>query len=140
MPIFEKCNILAASFISEKFSQRAPDDHVMIRVFIAGALSPKLMEQKDSELESLALADLNKYLTLKGKPIVTKIVRWRHSMPQYKIGHAQLVDGIEKRVRELRGLFLAGNAYHGVGIPDCIHSGELAAQAVLESLEVSVFR
>src|SRR5262249_45298553 len=124
----------AASFISEKFANRAPEGMVMIRVFIGGALMPQLLEKADQDLVQLALADLQKYLKLKGAPVKTWVKRWPYSMQQYHLGHAKRVDQIEQQVRELGGLALAGNCYRGVGIPDCVKSGEVAAKAVLESL------
>jgi oxygen-dependent protoporphyrinogen oxidase len=135
VPESEGGNILAASFISKKFVDRAPQGMVMVRVFIGGALQPGLLEKKDEELIGMALTDLRKYVALKGEPVKTWVRRWPKSMPQYHLGHARRVAQIDEMVRELGGLVLAGNCLHGVGIADCVRSGELAAQSVLESLK-----
>lgn len=135
VPASEGSNILAGSFISKKFDNRAPQNMVMVRVFIGGALQADLLEKADEELIGVALADLRKYIALKGEPLKTWIRRWPKSMPQYHLGHAQRVAQIDEMVRELGGLALAGNCLYGVGIADCVKSGEVAAENVLESLE-----
>jgi protoporphyrinogen/coproporphyrinogen III oxidase len=135
VPVSEGGNILAASFISEKFANRAPEGMAVVRVFVGGALMGQLLQRDDRELEGLALSDLQKYLNIKGGPVKSWIQRWPKSMPQYQLGHAQRVAQIEQQVRELDGLALAGNCYHGVGIPDCVESGEVAAKIVVDSLD-----
>ena len=68
---------------------------------------------------------------LRGQPIFSETIRWREAMPQYHVGHVELVDRIDDRVAQLPNLELAGNAYRGVGIPFCVHSGEQAAEKLL---------
>jgi oxygen-dependent protoporphyrinogen oxidase len=70
----------------------------------------------------------------RGEPLLVDIARWPASMPQYHVGHTALVAAIEAAAARHRGLALAGSAYHGVGIPHCIHNGEQAAEAVLAAL------
>jgi oxygen-dependent protoporphyrinogen oxidase len=53
-------------------------------------------------------------------------------MPQYAVGHLERVAQIEQEVNKLTGLALAGNAYSGAGIPDCIRSGEKAAESLID--------
>ena len=80
------------------------------------------------------LQDLRDLLGISGAPLYGSVSRHPHSMPQYHVGHQQRVAHLEAMASQVPGLFLAGNAYHGVGIPDCIHSGEGAAQAMLTQL------
>ena len=74
--------------------------------------------------------DLSELLGIKGKPLFTQMAKWERSMPQYEVGHLERVERIESEVKQLRGLALAGNAYRGAGIPDCIRSGETAAETL----------
>ena len=128
VPHVENRRIVAASFASLKFPGRAPDDHVLIRVFIGGALQPELAELPDAELRQLALEELADLLGITGQPVMTDIARWPRAMPQYHVGHLDRVARIEQLAASHPGLALAGNAYHGVGIPQCITSGERAAE------------
>ena len=130
VPAIEKRQILAASFASNKFTGRAPEDQVLIRVFIGGASQPELAELSDERLRAIAVTELSELLGISGEPLSVGIVRWPRSMPQYHVGHKVLVERIEALAAQAPGLALAGNAYHGVGVPNCIHSGEQAAEAV----------
>ena len=130
VPRIEQRPIIAASFASEKFPGRAPQGEVLIRAFIGGALAPALAELPADELQRIAHQELASLMHVSGLPLWSEVVRWRASMPQYHVGHLQRVAQIESRVAQLHGLELAGNAYHGVGIPQCIHSGETAAERV----------
>ena len=131
VPQCEGRKVLAASFSHVKFSGRAPQDLALIRVFLGGALQPQLLDLADHELEQIARAELNELIGAQGEPIASQSVRWRQAMPQYHVGHLELVDKIEQTVATLPGLELAGNAYRGVGIPFCIRSGEQAAERLL---------
>lgn len=135
VPRIEQRPIIAASFASEKFPGRAPDDFVTIRVFVGGALRPELIDRPDDEICDLVHSQLAELLGMNGQPAWIDIARWPRSMPQYHVGHLQRVSQIEARVAVMPGLALAGNAYHGVGIPQCVRSGELAAERVAEWME-----
>ncbi len=130
VPKVERRQILAGSFASEKFPGRAPEDEVLIRVFIGGALAPELANLPTADLNRIAQEELRELMQISGEPLWTEVTSWPASMPQYHVGHLQRVAQIETRVATFRGLELAGNAYHGVGIPQCIHSGEAAAGRV----------
>jgi protoporphyrinogen/coproporphyrinogen III oxidase len=134
VPSIERRAILAASYSSAKFEGRAPDDHVLIRVFLGGAERPDQLELDDARLTDLATAELSALLGTRGDPEWTRVVRWPRSMPQYHVGHVELVKRIEQLAAQWPTLALAGNAYHGVGVPNCIHSGEEAAERVLAAL------
>ena len=134
VPAVENRRILAGSFSSVKFSGRAPADRVLVRVFIGGACQSELADLKDEQLERLAVEELRSLLDIRGAPLFRDIARWPGSMPQYHLGHCQLVAQIEAEAAEWPALELAGNAYHGVGIPNCIHSGQTAAERVRAAL------
>jgi oxygen-dependent protoporphyrinogen oxidase len=126
----EKRDIVAASFSTVKFPGRASDDTVLVRVFLGGSQRPELVELADSELVRIAGDELSRILKITGTAMMTDVTKWREKMPQYHVGHVQLVDAIEERVNRIPGIALAGNGYRGVGIPWCVRSGDLAARKV----------
>ena len=134
VPTVEGMDIVAASFSSIKFPNRAPDDQLLVRVFLGGALRPEMVEFSDSQLEEISARDLTQLIGLQGKPTPIDVVRWREKMPQYHVGHVQKVTSIEANLQNHQGLELAGNAYHGVGIPQCVRSGQQAATRLAELL------
>jgi oxygen-dependent protoporphyrinogen oxidase len=73
-------------------------------------------------------------MCINAEPLFAKVFRWEKSLPQYSVGHETKIKRIEERLSVNPGLFLAGSAYHGIGISDCIKSGEKAALAALKSL------
>jgi oxygen-dependent protoporphyrinogen oxidase len=131
VPAIEKSPILALSFSSQKYAHRAPEGKALLRAFVGGARCPEMAEMPDDELVPQVLAELDGLLGIRGEPIYRTISHWPRTMPQYHVGHLELVERIEGAAGRLPGLALAGNAYHGVGIPACIHSGEQAAERVL---------
>ena len=130
VPLVEKRPLIAASFSSVKFPGRAPDGHVLLRVFIGGACQAELLEQSDDQLIETTLSQLEQLVGARGEPVLSHVTRWNRAMPQYHLGHLELVDQINSSVSCLAGLEVAGNAYHGVGIPACIHAGEMAAERI----------
>lgn len=133
VPIVENRRILAGSFSSQKFAGRAPPDRVLMRIFVGGALQPQLADLPDDDIRRLVLQELADLVGARGEPEFCEIVRWRAMMPQYHVGHLDLVAKIEQRAAGIPGLALAGNAYRGVGIPFCIKSGEQAAERIASS-------
>jgi oxygen-dependent protoporphyrinogen oxidase len=124
VPFIEKRSLIACTFSNVKFNNRAPDDHVLLRAFAGGALQPEMFDDPEPRIER----DLCELLGITRKPLFTQIAKWKRSMPQYEVGHLDRVQAIENEVRGLKGLALAGNAYRGAGIPDCVRSGEAAAE------------
>lgn len=132
-------SVLAGSFSSVKFKERAPRHLAILRAFAGGALFPEMMELSDSELCERTFGDLSFYLSIKsparGRPYrQAHVSRWYDSMPQYAVGHRLLVGKIEEEIGKLKGAYLCGAAYEGVGIPDCIASADRTAQSVVKSL------
>ncbi|MBN2024462.1 MAG: protoporphyrinogen oxidase [Pirellulales bacterium] len=131
VPAAERSPILAVSFSSRKYVHRAPEGHDIFRVFVGGARAPEMAELDDSRLVPLVLAELRRLLRIQGEPVYAAAAHWPRTMPQYHVGHRARVEEIERRAARLSGLALAGNAYRGVGLPDCIHTGQQAAARVL---------
>jgi oxygen-dependent protoporphyrinogen oxidase len=130
VPQIERRRIIAASFASQKFPGRAPEDAALIRVFMGGALQPEMLQLDDSELRRIAHNELRDLLDIASDPILADIARWPRSMPQYHVGHLDRVARIERLAARHPTLALAGNAYRGVGIPQCIASAEAAAERI----------
>ncbi|MDG1872804.1 MAG: protoporphyrinogen oxidase [Mariniblastus sp.] len=127
-------NVIATSFASNKFEGRTGEGKVLIRSFIGGALQPELVELDDCELIKLATEELERTVGFSGEPELSRVYRWRNCMPQYHLGHLQRVSKIEALVSSYAGLELAGNSYHGVGIPACIESGFEAIGRLVKAL------
>lgn len=128
VPHTERRRIIAGSFASVKFPGRAPEHHVLVRVFLGGALQPDMLKLADDELVRVARDELTELLRMTGTPMMQHVVRWPQTMPQYHVGHLARVARIEQFAANHPGLALAGNAYRGVGIPQCIASGQAAAE------------
>ena len=131
VPFIEKRSLIACTFSSVKFSGRAPEGHVLLRAFAGGALQPDIFALDESELAARVEADLRELLGITAKPLFTEVAKWERSMPQYEVGHLDRVTEIEDELSKLPGLALAGNSYRGAGIPDCIRSGQTAAESIL---------
>lgn len=137
VPRVESRRVLAVSFASRKFSDRAPDGRVLLRTFVGGVLQPELVELSDDELSELVAEELKSLLGVGGVPDFVEVVRYRRMMPQYTLGHLDRVEEIEHRISEIPGLALAGSFLRGVGLPDCLASGMAAAASVLEATELT---
>ena len=132
VPRTEGKALLAATFSSVKYPGRAPENHVLIRGFLGGMLNAPILEESDATLVDRARAELREALGITAEPVLTRLHRWPASMPQYRVGHLTRVETIERAAGALPGLWLAGAAYRGVGMADCIRSAEAAAEAALQ--------
>ena len=132
-PAKEKSKLLAATYSSTKWPGRAPTGAVLLRGFVGGPQNQKIMEKSDEEITEIAEAELRRILGISpsAKPIFRRFYRWTLGMPQYTMGHLDRVATIEQRSAAISGLALAGGSYRGVGLPNCVESGEQAAGKVL---------
>jgi oxygen-dependent protoporphyrinogen oxidase len=131
VPLVERRATLACTFSSVKFKGRAPEGYALLRAFVGGALQPEMFELDEELLTARVLEDLRQLLGIEAPPIFAVVEKWPRSMAQYHLGHLATVERIKRRLNALPGLKLAGNAYNGAGIPDCIRSGETAADDML---------
>ena len=138
VPLVENRKILSGSFSSVKYPGRAPEGKVLMRAFIGGACQAELADLPDEDLITIAREEFGQLLGIRGEPLLTNIARQPHAMPQYYVGHKQRVEQIDQLLSRLPGLYFAGNAYEGVGMPQCIHSGEQAAQRLVEVFQNAV--
>lgn len=134
VPAVEGREILAVSFTSVKFPGRAPEGTVLLRVFIGGALQAHLFDREDEELAALARREVGELLGISGDPLICRVARHARAMPQYTLGHLDRVASIRRREASQPGLILAGNAFSGVGVPDCVRSGQEAAEQAIRIL------
>lgn len=131
IPAVEQSPLLAISFSSRKYPHRAPPGKVLLRAFLGGAKHPELLDLDDQQLREVVLAELRRLLRIQGEPCLEVTARWPASMPQYPVGHKNRVSQIRRLLERWPGLALAGNAYQGIGLPDCIHGGQQAAETIL---------
>ncbi len=130
VPRVEGRPIIAGTFSSVKYPGRAPEGHALLRVFMGGALDESALESDDAALVETTRAQLTELLGVTGPPLFTRVARHSRAMPQYHVGHAARAEAIEVAVARLPALRLAGGAYRGVGIADCVRSGEAATEAL----------
>jgi oxygen-dependent protoporphyrinogen oxidase len=134
VPQKERHRLAACTFVGTKFSFRVPDDRIVLRCFFGGIADAAILTESDESVTSIAREELRRILGLTAAPISQAIARWPRSMAQYTLGHRQRVEEIRARVAAIPGLHLAGNAYDGIGIPDCILAGRTAAKAAIAAL------
>jgi protoporphyrinogen/coproporphyrinogen III oxidase len=134
VPAAEGRSILAVSFLSVKFPNRAPAGTVLLRVFIGGINQPEQVEHDDTAVTALVQHELGGLIGATGEPIFTRIARHPRSMPQYNLGHLERVTAIRRSLARYSRLYLAGIGYDGVGIPDCIHAAENTADLLIDAL------
>ena len=134
VPEIEQRQIIAASFASRKFPDRAPEGHHLIRVFMGGAMHQDMLQHSDERLIEIAIDEMRSMLGLKGDPVLQQIRRWNNAMPQYHVGHCELRDEIDSAIDRIPNLELAGNGLHGVGIAFCVRTARAAANRLVDAL------
>ncbi len=132
VPHAERRPIIACTFSSVKYAGRAPSGHVLLRVFLGGALNEGVLQGDDATLVRTAREQIGPLLGITAEPELARVARHERAMPQYHVGHAARAAAIEQAVSRHPGLRLVGGAYRGVGIADCVRSGEEAAERLLE--------
>jgi len=130
IPRREGRKALACTWTSTKFPHRAPEGYALIRIFVGRAGQD--IPWNENDLLALAKEELNLTLGIDAEPILSRVFMWDKAMPQYNLGHPEILERIDSALEKHPGLALAGNGYRGIGIPDCIHSGELAVERVLK--------
>jgi oxygen-dependent protoporphyrinogen oxidase len=131
VPRSEGKRLLAATFVHNKFPHRAPDDRALLRCFFAGSNAESIWQLSDDAIIAAVRNELQQILGLRAAPLFARVYKWKSAMAQYGVGHLERLDRIEHLTQQLPGLALAGNGYRGIGIPDCVRSGQEAAKQVL---------
>jgi oxygen-dependent protoporphyrinogen oxidase len=130
VPRTENLPILACSYVSEKFEGRAPAGYAVFRAFLGGATRPEALDADDPGLIRQTHDTLRRILAIRGEPMLARVYRSPRSMPQFEVGAQALIAAIQDRAGAHPGLFLAGSVAGAFGLPDCIRSGEKAAERV----------
>lgn len=130
VPRTENRPVMAMTWLSSKWAGRAPEGKALIRAFVGRAGQEELLERPDDELVAIVRQELAEVLGIAAEPELVRVFRWDGGMPQYALGHLERVEVIEDAVARMPGLAIAGNMLRGVGLPDCIASGERAADKV----------
>jgi oxygen-dependent protoporphyrinogen oxidase len=131
VPFVERRALLACTFSSVKFDGRAPVGHALLRAFVGGALQPEMFALDEDAMIAAVREDLRQLLGIEASPIFAHVEKWPRSMAQYTVGHIPRIARIRERLALLPTLQLAGNAYEGAGLPDCIRTGHRAADETL---------
>jgi protoporphyrinogen/coproporphyrinogen III oxidase len=131
VPRSEGKRLLAATFVHNKFPHRAPEDRALLRCFLAGSNATSVWNSSDEEIVAVVRNDLREILGLAAEPLFARVYKWKSAMAQYTVGHLDRLDRIERLRQQLPGIALAGNAYRGIGVPDCVRSGSEAVKQVL---------
>jgi oxygen-dependent protoporphyrinogen oxidase len=136
VPKKERKYIFGCTWVGNKFNHRVPDDMVVVRCFLGADAMPL----EEPALVDAARAELRSIMGVEAEPAFHNIARWPNSMAQYTVGHEKRVARIEELACAIPGLYLAGNAYHGIGIPDCVRMGQEAATKIITGCEPAGYK
>ena len=136
VPRSEGKRLLAATFVHNKFPQRAPEDRALLRCFFAGNNAEQVWSLSDNQLVDVVRQELQEILGpqimgLRHEPLFARVYKWKSAMAQYGVGHLERLERIENLRKQIPGLALAGNGYRGIGVPDCVRSGREAVKQLL---------
>jgi len=132
VPRSEGKRLLAATFVHNKFPHRAPEDRALLRCFFAGSNAENVWPLTDDQIVGIVRNELQQIIGLSAAPLFARVYKWKSAMAQYGVGHLDRLDRIERVRQQLPGLALAGNAYRGIGVPDCVRSGRDAANQLAQ--------
>ena len=130
VPRAEGGAVAACTWMNTKFAGRAPDHSVLLRAFMAGRSAEWAAGASDGSVARRADRELRRWMEFEGELTGSKVYRWEGAMPVYAVGHDRLMRSIDERLGAVPGLFLAGNGYSGLGIPDCVRRSRRIAEAV----------
>jgi oxygen-dependent protoporphyrinogen oxidase len=133
VPRSEGKRLLAGTFVHNKFPHRCPEDRALLRCFFAGRHAESVWPYSDDQVAGIVRNELQQILGLRAEPLFTRVYRWKSAMAQYGVGHLERLERIERLRQKLPGLALAGNAYRGIGVPDCVRSGREAARSLIKA-------
>ena len=136
VPRSEGKRMLAATFVHNKFPQRAPQDRALLRCFFAGRNAEQVWNMSDNQIIDVVREELQEILGpqiigLRSEPLFARVYKWKSAMAQYGVGHLEQLKKIETLRKALPRLALAGNGYGGIGVPDCVRSGREAVKELL---------
>jgi oxygen-dependent protoporphyrinogen oxidase len=131
VPQAENKRVRAITFVHEKFDGRVPGGGALLRMFLGGTADPSILGASDDEILDQVKRELLAILNIREEAVAMRVYRWPVAMAQYEVGHLTRVGVIERGLSSIPTLALAGNAYGGIGVPDCIRSGREAAKKLV---------
>ncbi len=134
VPSCEGRGIVGATWVTNKYPGRTPEGGFLVRCYLGGDRSDVDLRAPDETIVGLCRTELRELAGLRAEPRFVRVFRWLDAGPQYEVGHAARVAGIESALEAYPGLWLAGSAYRGVGVPDCVADGRDAARRLLGQL------
>ena len=134
VPSREKKLILGCTFASQKFEGRAPEGMVLIRAFLGASAAESIKDKGEKAVAKEVLEELTPILQIKGQPILKHLAFYSKAMSHFRPGHLSQAARLEDKASEFKGLYLAGNGFKGVGIPDCVAIGQAAAEKIIKDL------
>lgn len=135
VPASEGLQTLGMIWTSSIYPEHAPGGHVSLRAMLGGSRFPGILSKTDEELVELVERETGDALGFRGPSVVSRVFRYEQAIPQYEVGHQARLEGIEKLLNALPGLFLTGNSYRGVSVNDCLREGRRTAGRVSSFLE-----
>jgi oxygen-dependent protoporphyrinogen oxidase len=100
--------------------------------FLGGAADTAIRACSDEEIAGIAHAEVSRVLGIRGTPVVQHVVRWDRALPQYNLGHGEIVQSLAELCAETPGLFLTGNYLAGPSLGACLQQAEKIAEQVAE--------
>jgi oxygen-dependent protoporphyrinogen oxidase len=134
VPKRERKKLLACTWVGNKFSGRVPESLALLRCFLGGVGGESVLAESDDAIIAAVREELAEIVAVTAEPVFSKVFRWPRSMAQYTVGHGERLQELEARLESIPGLLVAGNAYHGIGVPDCIRMGKQAATKIAQAI------
>ena len=134
IPKRERKRLIACTWVGTKFPCRVPPGIALLRCFLGGSNDAAVLGESDDRVVEGVVAELREIVRFDSRPLFARVFRWPRSMAQYTVGHPARMAEIEQRLARVAGLHLAGNAYEGIGVPDCIRMGKAAAERIAADL------
>jgi oxygen-dependent protoporphyrinogen oxidase len=131
VPQKEATRLRACTFLDQKFPHRAEAGRVLLRCFYGGTRDESVVALSDAEVRQMVTDDMRTILGIAAEPLFIRLYRWPRAVAQYTVGHLERVADMRARLAAHTGLFLAGNAFDGIGISDCIRSGRASARSAV---------
>jgi oxygen-dependent protoporphyrinogen oxidase len=130
VPKLERRKLLACTWVGNKFPHRTPDSLAVLRCFVGGAGGDATLAESDGAILDAVRQEVREIAGVTADPLFWRVFRWPRSMAQYTLGHGERIRELEAHLESLPNLHLAGNAYHGIGVPDCVRMGKEAAERI----------
>jgi protoporphyrinogen/coproporphyrinogen III oxidase len=131
VPRTERASVSAVTWVSSKWTGRAPAHRALLRGYLGGVRDPSAIDLDDEQLIGKVQEDFRRFLGITADPILARVFRWPSAAVQMEVGHRGLMDSIDRRLDRLRGLFISGAGFRGAGIADCV--GDARTQAIAAS-------